>query len=500
MIYSAALTSATSETLATHLARADRQEDLCFALWRPSQGRERLSALVDTPILPRAGERNVHGNVSFEPQYFERALGLALEHEAGLAFLHAHPGGRGWQEMSADDLAAERGRAPKAQAATGLPLLGLTLATGDGGWSARLWEKTAPRTYARRDCECVRIVGGQLVVTYDDRQRPRPRFRVELERTVSAWGEAAQAHLARLRVGVVGAGSVGALVAEALARMGVERILLIDFDTIKDVNRDRLLHSSARDVRLGRAKVDSLARGLGRGATAATPRIEPCELSVAEPAGFSAALDCDVLFSCVDRPWPRYVLNVIAYAHLIPIVDGGVAVERTRRATLRGADWKAHVAAPGRRCLECLGQYDPGLVQTERDGFFDDPDYIERLPDDHPIKRNENVFAFALSCAGLEIGQFLSMVIAPNGVADYGAQNYHFVTGTVHNEEAGCEPNCPFPALAGRGDRAGIDPTGYHRAAVEARAARAALRHQPQVRMWRAFDRIVERTDRLGRS
>jgi molybdopterin-synthase adenylyltransferase len=493
MIYSAALTTETNEALVAHLARADRQEDLCFALWRPSQGSDRLSALLDAPILPRPGERNVHGNASFEPQYFERALGLALEHNAGLALLHAHPGGRGWQEMSVDDLAAECGHAAQAQAASGLPLLGLTLATGDGGWSARLWEKTAPRTYTRRDCECVRVVAGQLVVTYDDRQRPRPRFRPELERTLSAWGEAAQAHLARLRIGVVGAGSVGALVAEALARMGVERIRLIDFDTVEAVNRDRLLHSSARDVRLGRAKVESLARGLRRSATAAMPRIEPLELSVVEPAGFGAALDCDVLFSCVDRPWPRYVLNVIAYAHLIPVVDGGIAIERTSRATLRSADWKAHVAAPRRRCLECLGQYDPGLVQTERDGFFDDPDYIKRLPDDHPIKRNENVFAFALSCAGLEIGQFLSMVIAPSGIADYGAQNYHLVTGTIDHEEADCEPTCPFTTLVACGDRASFDPTGHHQAAAESRATRAAYQRQPRIRLLRVLERIIER-------
>lgn len=210
-------------------------------------------------------------------------------------------------------------------------------------------------------------------MTYDDHQRPRPAFRPELTRTLSAWGDEAQAHLARLRIGVVGAGSVGALVAEALARTGVARIRLIDFDTVEAVNLDRLLHTTMRDVFLARSKVEALSRGgLHRGATATHPHIEPFECSVVEEDGFRAALDCDILFFCVDRPWPRYVLNLIAYAHLIPVVDGGIAVERTKRRTLRGANWKAHVAAPGRRCLECLEQYDAGLIQTERDGFFDD--------------------------------------------------------------------------------------------------------------------------------
>ena len=496
-MYAAALSTDTDRALVAHLDRADGQEDLCFALWRPSQGRDRLTALVAEPILPEEGERRVHGNVSFESRYYQRALTCALEQEAGLAFLHSHPNGRGWQGMSSDDIAAETGKAAQTLAATGLPLVGLTLATGDGGWSARLWQKTAPRTYKRRDCELVRVVGERLRVTYDDRQRPRPRLPQELRRTASAWGEEAQAHLARLRVGVVGAGSVGALVAEALARTGIERIRLIDFDTVEAVNRDRLLHTSVRDVFLRRAKVDTLARGLRRSATAAHPQIEPLEYSVVEEDGFRAALDCDVLFSCVDRPWPRYALNLIAYAHLIPVIDGGVAVERTKRGRLRGANWKAHVSAPGRRCLECLEQYDAGLIQTERDGFFDDPDYIERLPDDHPIKRNENVFGFAMGCAALEVNQFLSMVVAPGGVSDVGAQNYHLNSGTIDRDERGCEPSCLFSnQLLGRGDHVGFKATGPHKAAADTRRQRAARRGRLDAR---ALEWLVSQVERYHR-
>ena len=47
---------------------------------------------------------------------------------------------RSWQDMSHDDIVAEKGHAVAAKAATGLPLLGLT-AGNDGSWSARFWEK-----------------------------------------------------------------------------------------------------------------------------------------------------------------------------------------------------------------------------------------------------------------------------------------------------------------------------------------------------------------------
>lgn len=106
MIYSAALSTELNKQALSHLLRVDGQEDLCFALWRPSQGRDRLSGLLWKIILPEPGERQVHGNVSFLPSYLERAIDIALENQAGLAFLHSHPV-PGWQNMSQDDIDAE---------------------------------------------------------------------------------------------------------------------------------------------------------------------------------------------------------------------------------------------------------------------------------------------------------------------------------------------------------------------------------------------------------
>jgi molybdopterin-synthase adenylyltransferase len=260
-------------------------------------------------------------------------------------------------------LGAEQGSAARVKTMTGMPLVGLTLATLNGGWSARFWEKTAPRVWERRDCDTVKVVGPRLRATFHPELLPPPAFREELTRTVSAWGEETQALLARLRVGVVGLGSVGSIVAESLARMGIQRIRLIDFDAIERLNLDRVLHATAADAAAGAAKVAVARRALVGSATAMDPRIDPLEWGVVEEKGFRAALDCDVLFSCVDRPWPRATLNLIAYAHLIPVVDGGIVVSRTRKGRMRGADWRAHIATPGRACLECLGQYNPGLVQ-----------------------------------------------------------------------------------------------------------------------------------------
>ncbi len=148
MRYSAALPSDVHARTAAHLLRGDRQEDLCFALWFPSQGCDRSTALVQDVILPKPGERRVHGNASFEPQFLERAIGTALAANAGLAFLHSHLG-PGWQGMSREDVVAEERLAPSVAGATGLPLVGLTLGTdgagarGSGNGSARVGTRGA---------------------------------------------------------------------------------------------------------------------------------------------------------------------------------------------------------------------------------------------------------------------------------------------------------------------------------------------------------------------
>ena len=87
---SVAIPDAIELSARSHLLRADRQEDLCFALWHPSTGTTRTTALIEQLILPQEGERRVHGNASFEFHYFERALSLAARRGRIVALMHSH--------------------------------------------------------------------------------------------------------------------------------------------------------------------------------------------------------------------------------------------------------------------------------------------------------------------------------------------------------------------------------------------------------------------------
>lgn len=465
---SAVMTEAVDASARDHLLRADGQEDLCFALWHPSAGQTRITAVIERLVLPQRDERNVHGNASFESHYFTRVLSEAARTGAGVVLMHSHPGGRAWQDMSPDDVNTEQGHGAAVYGATGLPLVGLTIAS-DGSWSARFWERVAPRQYARRDCATVRVVGERLRSTFMEALAPIPRGTEAQIRTISAWGRKKQADLVRLRVGIIGAGSVGSFIAEGMGRTGVEDITVIDFDAIETKNLDRLLY--ARPSNVGALKAEALADHLRGCATAARFDALPIVAAVYEDAGFRAALDCDILFSCVDRPWGRHVLNLIAYAHLIPVIDGGISVRTNKHDELAAADWRAHTVTVGHQCMQCMGQYDPGLVQLERDGHLDDPTYILGLAKNHPLRVRENVFAFSMACASLQTLQMLSMVLDPLGRSNPGEQLYHFVGGFMEpSQHSKCHTECLFTDIVATGDHCGFEVTGHrHRPEIPPR-------------------------------
>jgi molybdopterin/thiamine biosynthesis adenylyltransferase len=352
--------------------------------------------------------------------------------------------------MSRDDIVAEKRMAGAVDALTDLPLVGMTIGS-DGTWSARMWEQVEGRTYQRRWCHSVRSAGKALKVDFNESLMPKPEYRELFKRTVTVWGKENHANLARLRVGIIGLGSVGSIVIETLARMGMERFTLIDFDEVQRHNLDRLLGASERD--LGKLKIEVAERQIRVSASANRLEIRTVPYSLAEEQGYRAALDCDVIFSCVDRPRARHVLNHMAYGHLIPVIDGGIAV-RFKNEEFSGVDWQLQTVAPGRPCLECLGTYTPTDVALEVAGLLDDPSYMNGLPNDHRLKNNENVFPFSANLASLEVLQFVALATGAGGINDFGVQRYRYFPGVVEaDEERRCKEWCDCPELEGQGDK-----------------------------------------------
>lgn len=467
-----------------HLLRADGQEDLCLAMYAPSTGNQRTTAVLTDLVLPLEGERRVHGNASFSGRYVVRAASQAAAQGLGVALMHSHPEGKGWQGMSGIDHGTEQSYARVAETITRQPLVGMTIA-GDKTWSARSWDCDR----GPHDAESVRVVGTTLRVSWNDLFRPAPPATSAQVRTVSAWGEAVQADLVRLRVLVVGVGTVGLDLAIRLVQAGVQDVSVMDFDTVEDVNLDRLLTATRIDATLFRSKIHVALRAMRAAATAATPLLTSYDLSICEPQGQRTALDYDVIFSCVDRPWARAVLNQLAYSDLIPVIDGGLAVEPFPDHGMRNATWRAHVITPGLPCLQCNGQIDGAEVARDRAGLFDNETYIKTANLKAPSR--ENVSLLALSVTASMLGQFVSLVVAPGGLGAPDPLRFSLSTHALEHMPVETLASCGYEQAIGAGDRRPA-LTKQHPAADAARRRCEVHAQTARVRIGRLAQNLIE--------
>lgn len=429
------------------LGNRRRQEQVRLFYWRPSVGDKRYTAIVDPAIpLPCPDEIIESGNVSFADSYLGRVLAEAPI-GCGIGIVHNHFSS-GWQGLSRDDERTEREYlAPVASAARGLPLLGMTIA-GDGFLSARIWEVGSGNSVTRRDIDRVRVVGERFLLFRRPDAQSSLRKRGNRIATFSVWGEEKQKHLESLRIGIVGLGSVGSLVAESLARMGVRNFLLIDDDRLEERNLDRTNGAGSCDAAFHRSKASIAGRSIRHAATGRPIQITKRRTKLQDKTALQSVLDCDFVFSCVDRHLPRYLLNYLAYSHLIPVIDGGIHISLPRidKPSL-DISWRIHLVSPGRPCLECLGGYEYGKVGLERDGLIDDPHYIDGAP---AIKREyearENVFCFSMSCAAHEAIQFLGYALDEPMVCPSIPQMYFTGIGQMFRApfqtEGTCKPEC----------------------------------------------------------
>jgi tRNA threonylcarbamoyladenosine dehydratase len=143
------------------------------------------------------------------------------------------------------------------------------------------------------------------------------------------YGGAGYARLRAARVAVIGVGGVGSWAVEALARCGVARLVLIDFDNVAESNINRQVQ--ALGSTLGMAKVDALCQRIAD--------IHPgCEVIAVEAFVEPGAPD-EALGS---GNWPRLLT-----APVDAVIDACDQV----RAKLELAHWSRQSSTP----LVCVG-------------------------------------------------------------------------------------------------------------------------------------------------
>ncbi len=156
-----------------------------------------------------------------------------------------------------------------------------------------------------------------------------------LSRSEALLGAAAMEKLKQAHVAVVGLGGVGAVCAEALARSGVGRLTLLDFDLVAPSNLNRQLPALVST--LGQAKTEALAARLRDAAPEVSLRLlrqryEPKnrEEIFAERA--------DYIADCIDAVADKCDLIAESLRRGIPIVSSMGTGGKTDASLLRLGD------------------------------------------------------------------------------------------------------------------------------------------------------------------
>jgi len=268
---------------------------------------------------------------------------------------------------------------------------------------------------------------------------------VRFDRQVRAFGENGQRSISQLRVGIVGLGGTGSVVAQQLAHLGVTSFFLCDPDAVEPTNLNRVIGASVADV--GRTKVQVAGDAIRR--VTADAKVFAVQADVCDADTARRLLDVDVVFVCTDSQGSRAVLAQLAYQYFIPMIDVGVAV-RAVDGRVTHVTGRVQMLAPGLGCLLCCNTLDPETVRRDlltAEARAADP-YIVGAIVPQPA-----VVSINSAASSLAVTMMLSAFTGIPYRSRY--QLLRLESGVVSSVEATPNPECPvcsqFGAFA-RGD------------------------------------------------
>lgn len=297
-----------------------------------------------------------------------------------------------------------------------------------------------------------------------------PRTPAFAQRTAQAFGEGTVATLARLSIAVIGASGTGSPMIEMLARLGLGELVTADPEAVEDKNRNRILHSTPRDARLRKKKVEMLARAVRR--MGLGTKVVPIAASLWDPGVVARIAQCDAVIGCMDSVDGRDLLNRLATYYSIPYIDIGVLLDADGRGGIDQISGSVHYLFPGGSSLVSRGVFTPDdvraavLYRTEPEAYRAQKaaKYIRGVAEERPAVISVNTFY-----ASLGVNELLARLHGfrddPN--SDYARTQVSLTQGRMVAEPEG--PPCPrLAAKVGRGDLTPLLDTPELSVALEA--------------------------------
>jgi molybdopterin/thiamine biosynthesis adenylyltransferase/proteasome lid subunit RPN8/RPN11 len=461
--YSATLQQRHIERLNALLLREDGKEHAAYVFfssceiqrdpWDRESHEKFLSANVrEIPPEDFVSADSVH--VSWRTDSYVKALRDAEANNHTVAIVHSHP--KGFTEFSKQDSENEQDLAQLAvnRNGPGTKLISLVL-TGNNELFGRVWLYPSEQGWER--LRAIKAWGNDLRFWFSGSEAVQSSK--ILTRQALAFGNALNADLKRMRIGVVGCGGTGSALAVLLARLGVGQIALFDNDIVEASNLNRLHGASQSDADAMKPKIqvaaDHIAQmGLG-------VRAVPFEGWAGEKRNRDALRSCDVIFGCTDDHDGRMFLNRFAYYYLVPVIDMGLAIDVSDTDTpeIETMDGRVTVLGPENPCLVCAGLVDAEVARAEA-LKREHPDEYEKLKREAYVVGEGNpapaVVTFTTEVACMAVNELIQRMVgfrAVEGSAANRVRKFHLCEDRRprYMPRTGCRI-CDDDGLWGRGD------------------------------------------------
>jgi molybdopterin/thiamine biosynthesis adenylyltransferase len=351
------------ERVRKHLLK-DQDEEFCFLFSHVVETPKRLIFLVDHVVTftsdcyLRRGRTSIVLNPDAKNYLYSRFVESQYN---GIINCHSHSFDTGAVYFSGidglDDLrefAWQYSELPRGKRSVGLSprIHALSMVFGQKTLDARGYRPGDPPSLPA--IEQVQVLGETLsILTPTSGNSPglSDEQLATYDRQIRAFGEEGQRVLAGLRIGLVGAGGIGSILAEDLGRLGVRSSLtLVDADYLGQSNLNRWQGAHPNDV--GQLKVKVLAKRLK--AMFPHMRVTPIASRLTTSSALKALKGCDVLVGAIDNHLARFILNRLSVQYLIPYLDAATVITKRQEDKQMELWARMGVVVPGTTaCLSC---------------------------------------------------------------------------------------------------------------------------------------------------
>jgi len=439
------------DVVTRHLYPGDLDEHGAVLLAGMSSADGQITLHVREVHIAREGTDYIEGKIGYRaltPKFIHRLITRARDEK--LVYLAAHNHGSDLEvAFSGIDLDShERGYPALLQIAKGVPVGGMVF--GRRSIQVDLWLPSGHRLGLD---EAV-VVGNTI-----HRLTPSPRWHVintvdTHDRQLRMFGQVGQAELARCRVGIIGLGGIGSLLAEYLGRLGVGHFCLVDNDRVEKSNLSRIVGASPADAASSTTKVIVAQRLIHQ--ANANAQVQLITDDVAKESVAKALTSCDYLFLAADSMRARLVVNAIIHQYLIPGVQLGSKIRSDSTGALAEVMSVNRPIRPGRGCLLCNQLID--ATQLAKEAKSDEERKAQAYGVEEP---NPSVISLNAVSAAHAVNDFLLdyLCLRPEASQLY-YEHFHFLKGTRSMVEPRKDKECSECSHGGlrygRGDAVGL--------------------------------------------